>query len=144
MEKTLGKEFKDQKDRVGFLQDNCDKIEERGYMKHFSHEELARKKEALSEVTIELREIEIRKKEAAAIFKAEAEPLKEELGILISEIKAKAVFVKERCFKFTDHSTRTVGFYNQDGDLIEQRPMYADEMQTTIFNIAKTGTDNQF
>lgn len=36
MEKTLGKDIKNPVQRISFLKDNCDVVEERGYMKQFS------------------------------------------------------------------------------------------------------------
>ena len=58
-------------------------------------------------------------------------------------LKKKAEFVTERCFKFIDQETREVGYYNENGDLIESRPAYSEELQTTLFQIGrKTGTNN--
>jgi len=43
-----------------------------------------------------------------------------------------------------DAEAREVGYYNQNGDLIESRPAYSEELQTTMFQvIRKTGTDNK-
>lgn len=49
MERELGKDLEQGKTRVAFLMDNCDAVEEKGYMKPFTPEELARMKESLSE-----------------------------------------------------------------------------------------------
>lgn len=38
MEKTIGKEYKNARDREAFLKDNCDKVEEKGYMKPYTPE----------------------------------------------------------------------------------------------------------
>ena len=55
MERELGKDLEQGKTRVAFLMDNCDAVEEKGYMKPFTPEELARMKESLSETDIETR-----------------------------------------------------------------------------------------
>ena len=116
MERELGKDLEQGKKRVAFLMDNCDAVEEKGYMKPFTPEELARMKESLSETDIEINDIEEEKK---------------------------AEFVTERCFKFIDQEAREVGYYNENGDLIESRPAYSEELQTTLFQIGrKTGTNN--
>lgn len=39
MQKELGKDY-NARDREAFLKDNCDKVEEKGYMKPFTPEEL--------------------------------------------------------------------------------------------------------
>ena len=58
-------------------------------------------------------------------------------------LKKKAEFVTERCFKFIDQEAREVGYYNENGDLIESRPAYSEELQTTLFQFGrKTGTNN--
>jgi hypothetical protein len=63
---------------------------------------------------------------------------------MVSNIKAKAEYVKEICFKFIDQYEKMVGYYNANGDLIESRPATADELQPTLFSvIRKTGTDNE-
>ena len=41
MERELGKDLEQGKKRVAFLMDNCDAVEEKGYMKPFTPEELA-------------------------------------------------------------------------------------------------------
>lgn len=54
MERELGKDLEQGKKRVAFLMDNCDAVEEKGYMKPFTPEELARMKESLSETESKL------------------------------------------------------------------------------------------
>jgi hypothetical protein len=45
MERELGKDVEAGKKRITFLMDNCDAVEEKGYMKHYTPEELAKLKE---------------------------------------------------------------------------------------------------
>lgn len=75
-------------------------------------------------------------------FKDRLKPLEEEKKRLLTGLKNKAEHTTERCFKFIDMETREVGYYNEDGDLIESRPAYADELQGNIFQMARTGTNN--
>ena len=141
--KTLGKEYPEGMQRKAFLTDNCDVVVEKSYMKPFSSGELQGMKEELSETSIEINDIEIEKKEVAAQFKNRMKPLTERKGELLDNIKKKAKYVKEECFKFVDNETRTVEFYNADGDMIESRPANPDELQSTIFSInRKTGTND--
>lgn len=64
MERELGKDVEAGKKRVAFLMDNCDKVEEKGYMKRFTPEQLAQMKEGLSETDIEINDIEEEKKKS--------------------------------------------------------------------------------
>lgn len=143
MEKTIGKEYKNARDREAFLKDNCDKVEEKGYMKPYTPEELQGHKENLANVSIEIAEIEAEKKAQDAYYKGQLKPLNEQRSQMVSNIKSKSEYVKEVCYKFVDQEAKETGFYNADGDLIESRPATADELQPTIFSMArKTGTND--
>lgn len=143
MQKELGKDIEAGKKRINFLADNCDKVEEKAYTKRYTPEQLAQKKELLSEVAIKIRDIEIEKKDAATEFKARLDPLDTERKTLVSELKSKAALVTENCYKFVDQEAREVGYYNQDGDLIESRPAFPEETQGNLFQLGrKTGTDD--
>lgn len=144
MQRELGKEIKDPKSRVAFLMDNCDSVETKGYMKRFTPEQLLKKKEHLSELAIEINDIDIEKKYVNEGFKLRLKPLVEDQKAILTGLKNKSEHVTERCFKFIDTETREVGFYNEDGELIESRPAYADELQGNIFQVVrKTGTDQE-
>lgn len=143
MEKTIGKEYKNARDREAFLKDNCDKVEEKGYMKPYTPEELQGHKENLANVSIEIAEIEAEKKAQDAYYKGQLKPLNQQRSQMVSNIKSKSEYVKEVCYKFVDQEAKETGFYNADGDLIESRPATADELQPTIFSMArKTGTND--
>ena len=143
MQREIGKEYGNKMQREAFLKDNCDKVEEKGYMKPYTPEELQGHKENLANLSIEIDEIEERKKAVAKEFKTELDPLVEQRKEMVSNIRQKAEYVKEICFKFIEPETKEVGYYNADGDLIESRPATADELQPTIFSMArKTGTDD--
>lgn len=142
MERTLGKDYPEEM-RVAFLKDNCDIVEEKGYMKRLSVEEMQDNKNSLSEIAIEINDIEEEKKEAVKKYKLLLEPLKGQRKEVLSNLKQKAVYRKENCFKFIDQEERMVGYYNAEGDLIEARPANQEELQGTIFQInRKTGTNN--
>lgn len=63
MQRELAKDIEAGKKRIAFLMDNCDKVEEKGYMKPYTPEDLARMKEDLSETDIVINDIEEEKKE---------------------------------------------------------------------------------
>lgn len=148
MDKHLGKDIENLVARESFLKDNCDKVEEKGYMKPYTPEELQQRKEELANASIEIAEIEQEAKEAAAHYKGKLKPLKEIRARMVGDIKSKSEYVKELCYKFVDQEARETGYYNKEGDLIESRPATADELQTTLFGVIrnqesqKTGTDN--
>ena len=143
MEKTLGQEIKNLFQREAFLKDNCDACEQKGYMKPYTPEELQGHKEKLANVSIEIAEIEAEMKQVQAEYKGKLKPLKESRSMMVSNIKSKAEYVNEVCYRFTDQETKETGYYNKDGILIESRPATADELQPNLFSIArKTGTND--
>ena len=95
MDKTLGKDIANLVAREAFLKDNCDKVEEKGYMKPYTPEELQQRKEELVQVSIEIVEIESRQKAAAADFKKQLKPLKEVFASIVGDIKNEAEYVLE-------------------------------------------------
>ena len=143
MERQLGQEITNLAQRENFLRDNCDGSEVKGYMKPYTPEELQGHKEKLANVSIEIAEIEAEKAQVDATFKGRLKPLKEARGIMVSNIKSKAEYVTEECYRFTDQETRMTGFYNKEGNLIECRPATADELQPSLFKVVqRTGTDD--
>lgn len=142
MQRELGKDILSPQERINFLSDNCDSVEQKGYMKRFTPDQLLKMKESLSQIAIEINDIEEEKKEVVKDFKDRLKPLISERKEVLTGLKNKSEHVTERCFKFIDHETREVGFYNENGELIESRPAYADELQGNIFQaIRKTGTE---
>lgn len=148
MDKHLGKDIENLVARESFLKDNCDKVEEKGYMKPYTPEELQQRKEELANASIEIMEIEEEAKATASRYKERLKPLKEHRARMVGDIKSKSEYVKELCYKFVDQEARETGYYNKEGDLIESRPATADELQPTLFGVIrnqesqKTGTDN--
>lgn len=140
MEKELFQGY-NSNERKQMLEDNSHAVEKVGYMKSFTPDEITQFKDDLSVVVIELSGITDRKKEILAGFKEEVKPLAEEQSTLLSNIKNKAEYVDEDCYKIVDQEDGMVGFYNNEGTLVESRPIRQDEKQTTIFQIEKNGTD---
>ncbi len=144
MKKELGKEYPLGIERENFIKDNADSVEEKGYMKRFSEQELLDQKDELSTVDIDINDIEEEKKEAVKEFKTKLKPLQSIRTSILKNLKQKAEFVKENCYKFIDNDTRMVSYFNAEGDLIETRPANADELQRNIFQeIRKNGTENK-
>ena len=135
--KELGKEYGAEQ-RISYLKDNCDAIEEKGYMKPFTPDQMALKKEDLANVSIKIAEIDEQKKAANDEFKRIQKPLLDQKNVLLMEIKNKAEYIREEVFKFVDTDSRTVAFYNQEGDLIESRPAFGNELQGTILQMARS------
>lgn len=143
MEKHLGQEYPVEK-RKQFLADNCDHVEELGYMKHFSHDDMVRRKEDLTTIAININDLEEEKKEFMDAFKEKMKPLSKLKKEVLTDLKNKAEHVTEPCYKYIDHEEGQVGYYNQEGELVLQRPIHPDEKQSTIFQMMpKNGTHDE-
>lgn len=150
MDKVLFAEYS-AKERKSMLSDNADSMEEVGYMKPFSPDEMETMKDRLSKVVIDINDIEEEKKAANDEFKLRKKPLETEKQTLLENIKNKSEYVVEDCYKFIDQEEGMVGMYNSEGQLIESRPIRPEERQTTLFQqlrpvtekgSAKTGTND--
>ena len=115
MQRELAKDISAGANRVAFLADNCDKVEQKDYMKRFSPEELSEMKDKLSDTAIKINDVEVEKRETVKEFNDSLKPLREGKQRLLKGLKNKAELVTEKCYKFIDSKTREVGYYNEDG-----------------------------
>jgi len=136
MEKHLGKEYSDS-ERIKFLKDNCDDVQEMDYMRQFAPDELLEMKEELSTVAITMDDLEEEKKDLTSTLNAKIKTQKIRKKRLLKGLKQKSELVTENCFKFIDENTRMVGFYNSEGDLINSRPAMGNELQKSIFSVSR-------
>ncbi|MCM1168820.1 MAG: hypothetical protein NC324_02675 [Bacteroides sp.] len=134
MNNTLGKEYVNRAERIAFLKDNCDACENKGYMKPYTPDELQGHKEKLANTCIEISQIEAELRQVRAEYKGRLKPLIEERDAMVSNIKAKAEYVTEECYRFTLQDEKKTAYYNGDGDMIECRPATAEEMQISMFH----------
>lgn len=130
-------------ERVAFLSNTCDGTEEVSYSRVFTPGELAKQRELLTDASIKLADIDEKKKKAMDEFKEQAKPLIEQRQKSIQNLRTKAETVTEVCYKYFDEETKMVGFYNKEGNLVNSRPAFPNEMQKTIFkDIQKDGTND--
>ena len=140
IDRELGKDIA-LEERAQFLEDNCDAVEDVTYSRAFAPEELALRREQLTDVSIEIADIEDEKKKVMDEFKKQLEPLNEVKKGVIKALREKSQTVTEKCYKFIDEESRMVGFYNKEGNLVNSRPAFQKELEKTIYmELRKTGT----
>lgn len=137
MQRTLGQDIPNRMERKMFLQDNCDAVEDLGYVKEIPTERLEELKEVLVENNIELRSLRDAKKEAVKEFNDQIKPLEEINAETTKQLKERSEYVNEQCYKFVDNEERTVGYYNSEGLLVFSRPIRPEEIQTTLNQAAR-------
>lgn len=141
METFLGQDYPEAA-RAQFLENNCDAVEEIGYTRRFTPEEMNQKKEELANASIKINDLEVTKREVIKEMKDKMKTPLEERKQLLQEIKQKSEYVLEECYKFIDQEERVVAFYNKFGELVSSRPIMPQEMQKTIYRSIKTGTED--
>ena len=135
-----------QEDRRKFLSNNADRREKVSYFKRLQPEEQTALKDELSDVSIDLDKAEEAKKAVTAEYNEEIKGYKKRRSKILTVIREKGEQVSEDCYVMLDHESNQVGFYNEHGHLVDQRPMKPQERQQTIFTAVTrnqaTGTDS--
>ncbi|WP_424785325.1 hypothetical protein [Prevotella pallens] len=103
------------------------------YSKSFDADELAKKKTELTEKSIKINDLNEAIKDYKEKVGLELKLLKEEVKILLGDIKAKSRIVTEKCYKIVDEDERMACFYNAEGVLVSSRPATKEELSPTIF-----------
>lgn len=102
MDKVLGQEYGNIAERTAFLRDNCDAVEELGYVKPLANEQIEELKDKLVENNIQLRDVRADKRAQNKLYNEQIKQLEEENDGVTKQLKEKSEFVTENCFKFVD------------------------------------------
>ena len=141
MDKVLFQDYEAGLKREQLLRDNCYAVEKLGYTKQIPNEKLESLKETLVENNIQLRDVRADKKAANKLFNEQIKQLEEKNDEVTGMLKEKSEYVMEECYKFVDDETRETGYYNKEGVLVYCRPSRPEEMQKTIYQMPRTGTE---
>ena len=136
MEKTMFKDLS-HKERLDHFQANADGVQEKTYYEELTNEELIRKRAEFSGKSIDISRIKDRKKEATDNFKAELKPIEIEASSLLSEIKTGYREKEGKVFKMVNLDDSEVGFYTEEGQLVESRPATLEERTQLSIHGAK-------
>ena len=114
-------------ERLDNFQANADGVEEKTYYEEIDKEVMIRKRTEFSGKSIDIARIKDRKKEAMDNFKAELKPIEIEAATLLGEIKTGLLEKEGKVFKMIDLDEGMVGFYTEEGNLIDSRPATMEE-----------------
>lgn len=145
MDKQLFAEYSDEQ-RLQMLKDNCEKLlEDYGYDKPLSKDQLKSVKDKLSSASVELHDVQEEKKQADSEFNERIKNLKGTIAEQVKQLKTRTTYTCELCFEFLFREEGKVGVYNKDGILVEERPATLKEMrepENMFRQQMKTGTNN--
>lgn len=143
MEKKLFQEYSEEQ-RLQMLSDNCDKpLEDYGYEKPLSKDQLKAVKDRLSSASVSLHDIQEEKKEVDKEYNDKIKDCKASIADAVKQLKTRTTYTCEQCFQFIDDVEKKVGIYNREGILIEERPATIKELREPRNMFAqKTGTND--
>ncbi len=78
MDKVLGQEYANTQERTAFLRDNCDAVEQLGYVKPLASEQIEELKDKLVENNIQLRDVRADKRAQNKLYNEQIKQLEEE------------------------------------------------------------------
>lgn len=133
MDKQLFQSYSPE-ERVRMLNDNAEKKEEMTHPVELTGDELNDVKDYFISTTVEMKKLEDRKKEFQEWFKNEMKPLKDRYAELQEQLRYKVIEVTEDVLYIADHDEGMMGMYNEEGDLISQRPLKKEERQIRLTN----------
>ena len=129
MDKNLYQGYSEEQ-RLQMLKDNCNKLlEDYGYDKPLSKDQLKSVKDKLSSASVELHDVQEEKKEADSDFNERIKNLKGTIAEQVKQLKTRTAYTCELCFEFLSREERKIGVYNKDGILIEERPATLKELR---------------
>lgn len=144
MEQHLFQDYSEEQ-RLAMLKDNCTKLmEDYGYDKPLSSDQLKNLKDKLSSASISLHDVEEEKKQVDSEYNERIKEHKATVADCVKQLKTRTTFACELCFEFLDREERKVGIYNKDGLLISERPANLKELREPedMFRGQRTGTND--
>lgn len=124
-------------ERVQILRDSADKKETFTYPKTLGAEEVTQLKDEYTKNAISFAKKEEAKKDFMDAWKGEVKPLKLEMTNQMSKIRNRVEEVTEDVYFISDQDAGEMGYYNADGVLVYQRPLFPEERQIRLVDSKK-------
>lgn len=121
------------------LQDTAERIiKNYQYRRDLTEAEIAEARTNFAQKHLEIAELKRKKKEFDEQYKADLKPLEDAASVELAKVKTRFEFIEGTVYELQNFEDNTIDIYNEDGEVIESRPMRASERQ---MRIGKTGTD---
>lgn len=130
-------------ERRQILRDTADKKELFTYPKALDEKEVTHLKDQFTINAITLAKHDEARQEFLTDWKSKVKPLKLEMQDQMRVIRTKVEEITEDVYLISDQQDGVMGYYNEDGDLVYERPLMPDEQQISLVDKSKlTGTNN--
>ena len=123
------------------LEGICYEVKEESYTKPLTEEDLAERKTELAEVSINISELELEKKEISAKLRAKIKEPKIERARLLENIKHRSEHMKGKIFLIDEPETGMMYYFDKEGVCVHARPITPSEKQTKIRTLKSAGNE---
>lgn len=125
-----------------WLNENSDSIKRDAfYTVPMSDQEREEKRIELEKLSIKLEAIESEYDEKKKSFRDEINDIRSSIKSVVNTLRNGYIGKQGDKFEFRDFETNRIHVYNQDGVEVEQRPMTAEERQSTIGTQTRTANN---
>lgn len=124
--------------RMEALRDSAEKIETFTYPKALTTEEITKIREDYTQNAIKKAKLDEAKKDFMDNYKTEAKPIANEMKEQMQMIRNKVKEITEQVYHIADQEEGMMGYYNERGELVYQRPLMPEEKQLRLVDKRKT------
>lgn len=135
-------------EREEMLDAQADDVTEENYLQPYTNAEKAQRREEYVALSLEMKQITEEEDEMKQQFKKRKAPVKKCMDTVLANLKQGGEYVKGKLYKIVDQEKRAVGYYNENGELVNQRKALPGELNSpSLFahirvSDKKTGTND--
>lgn len=121
-------------ERLAKIKETADQVVEHNYKRPYSEEEVTEIRKKISDLCVQISDLERELASVKAQYKAEITPLEASREDLIGDLRSGGDYVDEDCYVFMDFAIDKAGLYNGEGVLLNQKDITLEMSQSTIFS----------
>lgn len=124
--------------REKYFRDHAYKIDEGRFFKKLTPEELTSRNSDYAQAALRLSDKQDEFEQVKEDFRGKIKEMEAMQVIRLSEIRSKGKWIQGQTYMIDDQVEGVMHIYDVDGELIETRPLRAEEKQTSLLSITKT------
>lgn len=129
--------------RLEALRNSADQIVKHSYNKPYTDAQVAEIRKKISDLCIQLSDLDRELAAEKAHYKAIMTPLENDREKCIGDLRAGGEHVTEECFVYIFYNEGKAGLYTKDGILLNEMDITQDMEQATIFQALRDAPDDQ-
>lgn len=124
--------------REKYFRDHAYKIEQGRFFKKMDDKELDVQKDEFAQAAIRLSDKEDEFQQVKEDFNGKIKEMAAMQTMRLSVIRSKGKWIQGQTYMIDDQVDSVMRIYDEDGELIETRPLRSEEKQTSLLSINKT------